>query len=739
MKKSIIISGAMALLCSCAQVIEPLNPQQEEDNNVITLSVTATVDDGDAATRATLTDTRDILWSEGDEISLINRSGESYGEPLTLTDGAGTVCGTFTGEATYCEEGWFGVYPFDYDHVLAAPDTLQLSWYGNNQKAVKDGIDGSQLFMLGKAVCDDGAYSVRFRNLFAYFKFTVDFPCDMITISANAESTLACATLKVTLGDDGIPVITDHELNPQLSYDKDVHLRSGSTIEPGTYYLAVIPQTLTDGFEIEFEATSGIKYYKSSGKTVELKRNTILNLGEFDTSSFSTDGEFNGAGTESNPYQITSKAQLELLADRISKETDGSFASAHYIQTCDIDCGGAKLSPIGYKASSVPSKYFSGTYNGNGFKISNFVPGFMKSSGGIFGAVNNATIKNLTIEPKGYTKTLSGMQTVYQGMLVGYAMSDADKKVVIDNCKVTGGAKVVYNISGDLVTLGGIAALNVGNITITNCASSVNFTVDAELANTYEAVVIGGILGRSYPSVGDLDDTDTVIDRCRNTGNIWANGNSEVFAGGIVARLYEDGSARGDVALSLSNCVNNGNITAATNNNTLDAAAGGIVGSNRSDGYDDKDPHLYNCLNTGDIVSVGDIGYGGGIMGFVYSGDTKFYLCVSTGTVSNTTGQIAPEVLKKYESHLGAIAGDNYDHIFLNPGYYYWCYWTKDATMPIVYDRKDYSHASHCLFYSDIDSEYLNTRIRVEEGLPDKTTYAPWKGSAKGNDLDIDF
>lgn len=735
MRKSIIISGAIALLCSCSLVVEPVNPQE---NNVITISVDATIDGRDAATEATLSDTRDILWSEGDEIALVNRSGESYGEPLELKSGAGTVYGTFTGDAYDCEDGWYGIYPYSCYSKIGGNGTLTLSWYGNNQNAVAGEIDPENLIMLGQVVCDDDLYSARFRNLFAYFKFTVDFSCEEITITANAESALACGTLEVTFDEDGIPVISDYELNSHLDYDQDVHLRRslGGTIEPGTYYLAVIPQTLTDGFEMQFKAESGITYYKSTGKAVELKRNTILNLGEFDTSSFSTDGEFEGSGTETNPYKITSKAQLALLAKLVSKETDGHYASAHYIQTCDIDCAGAKLSPIGFKASSVPSKFFSGSYDGKGFKISNFTPGFMKSSGGVFGAVNNASIKNLTIEPKSYTKTLSGMQTVYQGMLVGYAMSDADKKVVIDHCNVIGDANVLYNISGDLVTLGGIVALNVGNITITNCSNSVNYTVDADIATTFEAVAVGGILGRSFPTLGSLDDTDTVIDRCRNTGNVWSNGNCEVFAGGIVTRLYEDGSASGDVALSLSNCVNKGNITAATNDNTKDAAAGGIVGSNRSNGYSGHDPHLYNCLNTGDICCVGDIGYGGGIMGFVYDGDTKFYLCVSTGNVTNTTGNLAPEVLEKYDSHLGAIAGDNYSSL-RNPGYYYWCYWTKEG-LPIVFNEPSYDHASNCSCWSNIMAADINNKIGSED-LPDKANYALWKGCAAENTLDIDF
>lgn len=736
MKKSILIYGVIALLCSCAQDIDPFNPQEEFDNNIITISVAATTDDSDALSKAALSDSRDILWSEGDQIALVNRSGVSYGEPLTLESGAGTVNGTFTGEATACEDGWYGVYPYSSEPVLIENDTLKLNWFGNNQKAVADGIDSKHLMMLGQAVSNDGHYSVGFRNLFAYFKFKVDFSCEEITISANAESALAGATLKVNFDRDGIPYITGCELNSVLSYDQDVHLKSGSDIQPGTYYLAVIPQTLTEGFEIKFKATSGITYNKSSNKTVELKRNTILNLGEFDTDSFSVDGEFEGYGTETSPYKITSKSQLALLSDLIFDETDGHYASAHYIQTCDIDCDGAKLYPIGYKSTFSTCKFFTGSYDGNGFKISNFVPGFMKSSGGLFGGVKNATLKNITIEPNSYTRTLSGQQIVYQGMLVGYSISDADKTVTIENCKVTGTGKVEYKISGDFVTLGGIVGENIANLTVKNCSNSVDFIVKAEPVNTYNHVSVGGILGRSFPNIAGIDNTDTVIDRCRNTGDVWANGNNRVFAGGIVARIYEDISI-GDAALSLSNCVNNGNITAATNDHTEESAAGGIVGSNRANGYTDHNPHLYNCLNTGDICSVGDIGYGGGIMGFVYDGDTEFYLCVSTGTVNSTKVDIDPEILAKYDPHLGSITGDNYEAA-LNPGYYYWCYWTKDSTMPIVYDEPEYSHARKCSYWPNIMAADINSKIG-KEALPDKENYVLWRGSAAGNNLDIDF
>lgn len=739
MKKAIIIFCAAALACACTKTIEPADPQGNRDGGTIHISMDATTDGDGAMSKVIMDADRYLLWAEGDEISLINKTGESYGEPLVLDSGAGTVEGRFTGEAYGSESGWYGVYPYDADNAMTSDGAIKVGWYGNNQQAVKGGIAPGHLLMAGESVLNAGSLSIGFRNLLAYFKFTTDFACSEITIESNGEKPLACQTLDVVFGEDGAPAITGWTYNH--AGDGAVHLlNSSDDIEPGTYYLAVIPQTLSDGFSIVFKPSDEDKaYYRKASKPAELKRNTILNLGAFSKSSLSTDGEFSGAGTEGDPYLISSVAQLMMLSDLVFYEDDGHYASAYYKQTCSIDCDGKSLDPIGYHSTSISDKPFKGTYDGQNFTISNFIPSTTKATAGLFGGVKNATLKNIVLEPCSFKKTTTGIQNLYFGILAGFAMSEGDGKVLIDNCHVkspdSGHSKATISIKADFVTFGAMVGGTNGNLTVTGCTNSMDLhTETAELVGSFEQISIGGMVGRSY---SNLDTKSQLIfNRCRNTGEIWCNGNAQTYAGGIIGRVFEDASA-GDAVLWITNCVNNGKVTAATNANDEDAAAGGIVGSNRSDGYDPDRPHLYNCLNTGDVTCVGDDGYGGGIIGFIYSGDTKMCLCVNTGQVLDRVKGMSEEVLKEYDPHLGAIGGDN-GTIFTNPGTYCYCYWTNSSTMPIVFGESSYSKATNCSYCSTLLAADINSHFK-DVALDSSFSLDLWNGRSDLGNLDILF
>ena len=100
-------------------------------------------------------------------------------------------------------------------------------------------------------------------------------------------------------------------------------------------------------------------------------------------------------------YQIATKADLEWLAEQVNNGT--SFSGQQFEQTADIDLGGdqdstgiwsgAQWTPIGNK-----DKQFSGTYDGNGFVICNlYYNNPAKEYVGLFGGINNATLKNITL------------------------------------------------------------------------------------------------------------------------------------------------------------------------------------------------------------------------------------------------------------------------------------------------------------------------------------------------------
>ncbi len=121
-----------------------------------------------------------------------------------------------------------------------------------------------------------------------------------------------------------------------------------------------------------------------------------------------------GAGTASSPYQISSIVNLSWLAQSSDKW------SAHYIQVADIDLSitatwddsddnndGDKYNDANDKTSAGSNdgwypignstKSFTGTYNGQGFLLSNLTIKNREKSIGLFGKVTGGELKNIAL------------------------------------------------------------------------------------------------------------------------------------------------------------------------------------------------------------------------------------------------------------------------------------------------------------------------------------------------------
>ena len=116
----------------------------------------------------------------------------------------------------------------------------------------------------------------------------------------------------------------------------------------------------------------------------------------------------------SGTYAINSKADLIQLADITNSGKLSDSNSYEFVLGCDIDLSGMDWTPIGgaYDGGDEPI-FFHGTFDGNGHTISNLTILNRKVTTeevgngtsdpqnynvGLFGAINNATIKNLAVE-----------------------------------------------------------------------------------------------------------------------------------------------------------------------------------------------------------------------------------------------------------------------------------------------------------------------------------------------------
>lgn len=199
--------------------------------------------------------------------------------------------------------------------------------------------------------------------------------------------------------------------------------------------------------------------------------------------------ELHGKGTANDPYLISNVAQLEYLRDQ-SNLGNGQI-TAHAKLVNDIDLAYASAS------SWIPvskSNAFAGTFDGNGHCIKNLYSSFYQGGYvGLFGYVNGATIKNLTVE--GVIESSCSNQGMIAGQSVGANFY---------NCV----AKGRINTSGSADYVGGITGWVTRNSpsipVVRSCASYVDIVSTGTFA--------GGIIGKSSNSI--------IMETCANYGNV---------------------------------------------------------------------------------------------------------------------------------------------------------------------------------------------------------------------------
>lgn len=231
--------------------------------------------------------------------------------------------------------------------------------------------------------------------------------------------------------------------------------------------------------------------------------------------------EFEGSGTEQDPYLIYNTTQLNSMSSKINSG-EGEYYKAHYKLMDDIGCWDDFV-PIGKPNSGGHYLTFQGTFDGNGHTVFNIR---LTRTGtddtsirlGLFGyAANGAVIKNVIIS----NSTFQGYQ--YVGAILGYGSN-----VTIENCHVKNNVSITtYEYptapEGNISYHGGIAG-HVSTGTIKGCTSAAQFSTLSNVGFTYTNW--GGIVG--YAGT-------TTIQDCVYTGNGSSNTSNRLTAicGGV--------------------------------------------------------------------------------------------------------------------------------------------------------------------------------------------------------------
>ena len=304
-----------------------------------------------------------------------------------------------------------------------------------------------------------------------------------------------------------------------------------------------------------------------------------------------------GSGTESDPYQVETLCHLRDMA---------ASTQSHYIQVKDIEALGTQ----GWENGFAPIKVFSGTYDGNGYQISNLKVGATDfENTGLFGKLQGGLLKRVKL----VDFVTNGIANV--GSLVGL-----NDRGTIEGSEVDG------TVDGGR-TIGGLVGLNQGGV-IRNSVATVRVG-----KNSGGIWVAGGLVGQN--------DGGTIVGSVVTGSRV--SGKNQV--GGLV------GENKG--------AISGGNIIEASVSG--DSQVGGLVGGNEgsiSDSHVVTGSRVSGKNQVGGLVGENNGAIsGGGIIEVSVSGDSQV-----GGLVGENSGSIADSYTSgevSGDSQTGGLVGKN--------------------------------------------------------------------------------
>ena len=281
MKKTITIIALAALFVSCAKEAEQTPVTSGDVVTVAPTELRATLETPEPDTKTTLggTNGKQILWEEGDSISVW--PGVFAQAKYTLSSGAGTNSATFTlssEPATGEQQGMFtfALYPYDADVELGFNQTGHgLSLSNVKHPAVQNyrenSWDKGAMPMCGEL--NDESNSLQLMNLAGVLRLTLTGTAtiDSIRVSALGENEYIAGVILDPISGE---MFTSGKKTVTLKCSESGVTLSEAT---GTVLNIVIPP-IAGGFEVTiYDNAHGFMVLKSSS---EIKRNKILNMPE---------------------------------------------------------------------------------------------------------------------------------------------------------------------------------------------------------------------------------------------------------------------------------------------------------------------------------------------------------------------------------------------------------------------------------------------------------------------------
>lgn len=254
------VTATMFAACSKDNVENTINLYDE----VLRVSV------GEEETRIQLNENCHSIWNEGDLVSVFNKTtgNECYKFDGKTGDREGTLskCDDNAGAGT---DKVLAIYPYQSEYAVSG--NFIIATIPDTQTYMADSFgDGGNIM-----VASSEDTSLRFKHIFGWIKLNLTDDLERmvstITFSGNNSEKLAGSVLidadtqKVYLSGDNKSALTlDCGDGVQLSADV-----------PTSFYIAILPQTFTNGVTVEVTMTDGTSFKKYHKSSFTITRNHI--------------------------------------------------------------------------------------------------------------------------------------------------------------------------------------------------------------------------------------------------------------------------------------------------------------------------------------------------------------------------------------------------------------------------------------------------------------------------------
>ena len=364
--------AAVTLFASC-QKDKPGAETAPSDMTVITATA--------IQTKTISSDRAEVLWENGDAVLLRAHLVETE-QPVpiryTTTLQTPTASATFSRDAseehlpTLINNQYVALYPADITYTNWSKSASVYVAAEINQEVETTGWDRQSALMIATSENTDFV----FRHIVSYIRFVVNkdtTPFNKITVSSADENQEVISRINVSFNGEYAFQRGKAQCSKSLTFTKS----DKSAFGPGTYYIAINPDTYAKGLRFTFENGTST-HTEDSADNLDMKPGDVADLGAIGAlwstklgSVYSENGVNQGVvfwvNEDATKGKVISGAVTKLVWGNGTAKTY-SWASA-----IDTDKGLANhnyvLKLSGSKATEYPAVYFCENLDGDGWHL----------------------------------------------------------------------------------------------------------------------------------------------------------------------------------------------------------------------------------------------------------------------------------------------------------------------------------------------------------------------------------